>query len=108
MRTTKDIIDGLRQLKTWDRLTGSDYFNVMAAAARLEELDAEGWRSVEEEVPGPDVCCMVCDNKGVVHDTAFFSKDAGDVWFAGIYMNNITHWRPRPAPPKPGQSGGGE
>lgn len=68
----------------------------------------EGWTSVKERLPEMHTLSFVCDSEGM--RTTAFLQDGTDatgqkiVYWMTTYsseevIDNVTHWRPLPAPP---------
>lgn len=103
--TTKELAKQVAAMAKYLAMSKREIDVLTEAAARLERYAAEDWRSVEEGMPAVGEWCMVYERCGYIHDEIRWK---GRGWFNKFDSEcfNITHYRPRPAPPK--QSGGGE
>ena len=113
-----EILDELNSIAIGLSLRGDLHHSTTLkyAAARLAAVIATDWRSVQDEAPGLEVKVDGYGLSGLDYHTmrrvmvvyrdhsGRYMEDRGAHAFPAV----ITHWRPRPAPPKPpGAEGGG-
>ena len=96
MNVREKLIDLIIDAKRTDPETGS-FTEYLADCLINNGVTVQEWVSVDDRLPEENTTVIAATDKGIVFQ-CLYAYDGWDLWDGNEI--NITHWQPRPEPPK--------